>query len=142
MSKETNVGELEKSVALFNKGDLEGYLETLYSPDVALHFLPPGLPPGYEGGRLFYSGFLTGFPGAQLHLDDIVGDDDHLAVRFHVDLTHTGEFNGIPPTGKSAVLTGIRIMRYEDGLCAECWSESDFMGLMQQLGVLPAPDAG
>jgi predicted ester cyclase len=53
-------------------------------------------------------------------------------------MTHEGEFNGIPPTGKRVTLPGIRIMRFAGDKVIECWSESDLMGLMQQLGVIPA----
>jgi predicted SnoaL-like aldol condensation-catalyzing enzyme len=129
---------LENARQKFNQGDVEGYLNELYRPDVTLHYLPPGLPPGYEGARLFYGGFLAGFPDAQLVFDETVVEGDRVAIRFHVDMTHQGEFNGIPPTGKRVSLAGMTVMRFVDGKVAERWSESDFMGLLQQLGVMPA----
>jgi predicted SnoaL-like aldol condensation-catalyzing enzyme len=129
---------LENARQKFNQGDVEGYLNELYRPDVTLHYLPPGLPPGHEGARLFYGGFLAGFPDAQLVFDDTISEGDRVAVRFHVDMTHQGEFNGIPPTGKRGSLAGMTVMRFVDGKVAERWSESDFMGLLQQLGVMPA----
>ena len=129
---------LENAREKFNQGDLEGYLSILYDPNVILHFLPPGLPPGYAGAELFYGGFMAGFPDAQLHFDDIVIEGDKMVVRFHLDMTHQGDFNGIPATGKRVTFGGIRIMRFAGDKVIECWSESDFMGLMQQLGVIPA----
>jgi len=44
---------------------------------------------------------------------------------------------GIPPTGKQVTMTGITILRFAGGKCVERWSEADFLGLLQQLGVVP-----
>lgn len=54
--------------------------------------------------------------------------------------THTGEFFGIPPTGKSVTFSGMHLMRIADGKIAEHWGNNDDLGLMRQLGVVPAPD--
>ena len=56
--------------------------------------------------------------------------------------THTGEFQGIPPTGKQVTMGGISINRFAEGKLAEHWSQFDSLGLMQQLGVVPAPEQG
>jgi predicted ester cyclase len=141
MATTNNNDTLCEATQQFNSGDLESYLTTLYARDAMLHFLPPGLPPGRDGARLFYSGFLAGFPDAQLWLDDTIIENDVMAVRYHMTATHTGPFNGIPATGKSVEFGGITIMRWQDGKVIERWSETDFMGLLQQLGVIPAPDS-
>ncbi len=138
MSK--NLDALNSAREKFNQGDIEGYLTTLYAPDVVAHFLPPGLPGGYEGLRMFYSGFLASFPDARLEFDEIISENDRLAVRYHLNMTHTGDFNGIPATGKQATINGTTIMRFSQGKVVERWSESDFLGLLQQLGVIPAPN--
>ena len=105
-----------------------------------LHFLPPGLPPGLEGGRLFYGGFLAGFPDAHLSADDIIVENNKVAVRFTLQGTHQGEFMGIPPTNKRITLSGITILRFEGDKVVERWSEADNLGMMQQLGVIPASE--
>jgi predicted ester cyclase len=46
---------------------------------------------------------------------------------------------GIPPTGKQATVTGISIGRVVNGKIVESWSNFDALGMMQQLGVVPAP---
>lgn len=142
MSAPMNQATVEIARQHFNAGEIEAYLTTLYAPDCNAHFLPPGLPQGHTGLRLFYSAFIAGFPDAQLHFDDILSDGDDLAVRYHLDATHRGDFNGIPATGKRISITGITIMHFVDGKVVERWSESDFMGLMQQLGAVPALAAG
>ncbi len=138
MSTDTNIAVLETARQHFSAGDIAAYLTTLYAPDTAAHFLPPGLPPGFAGLELFYGAFHTGFPDAQLHFDDVVAEGDKLAVRYHIAATHSGEFNGIPATGKPVSIGGATIMRFVDGKVVERWSQSDFLGLMQQLGVVPA----
>ena len=52
--------------------------------------------------------------------------------------THTGEFQGIPATGKAIRMTGTDIDRIVDGKIVECWAHLDELGLMQQLGVVGA----
>lgn len=138
MSKATNQAILEQARHYFNAGDLESYITTLYAPDAIAHFLPPGLPQGRAGLRLFYGAFLTGFPNVQLYFDDIIAEGETLAVRYHVEGAHLGEFNGIPATGRQMAISGITILCFEHGKVIERWSESDFLGMMQQLGVIPS----
>ena len=52
--------------------------------------------------------------------------------------THKGELKGIPPTGKRVTITGIIISRFENGREVEAWEESNTLGLMQQIGAVPA----
>lgn len=133
-----NQQALVNAVEKLNQGDIESYLNILYAPNVTLHFLPPGSPQGHEGGRLYYTGILAGFPDVTLVIDDVLEEGDRLAIRIHVDMTHTGDFNGIPPTGKRVSLSAITMLRFENGKVAERWTEANFMGLMQQLGVIPS----
>lgn len=60
------------------------------------------------------------------------------ACRFVVTGKHTGPFQGMPPTGKEFTLPGITILRFSGERCVERWSQADFLGLLQQLGALPA----
>jgi predicted ester cyclase len=53
--------------------------------------------------------------------------------------THEGEFQGIPPTGRQVAATGVGIGRIQDGRIAEAWAAYDALGVMQQLGAIPAP---
>lgn len=137
MSVETNKALLMRAVELFSAETLEQYL-AIYHPDARLHFLPPGLPGGREGARLFYQMFLKAFPDARVTADTVLGEGDLLAERFTVTGTHRGEFQGIPPTGRPVRITGITILRFENGQIVERWSEADFLGLLQQIGAVPA----
>ena len=60
-----------------------------------------------------------------------------MVERFTESGTHQGEFFGIPPTGEHITTTGINIFRIENGKIVELWANSDDLGVMQQLGVIP-----
>ena len=137
MSKDVMLKTLDEAGGYFNSGDLEGYISTLYAPNVNFHYFPPELPQGRAGAHLYYGAFLQGFPDAAFYLDDIVFEGDKLTLRYHLMATHLGEFNGIPATNTRISFNGITILRWEDGQVVERWNEADFMGLLQQLGVVP-----
>jgi predicted ester cyclase len=130
---------IEEARQKFNDGDIDGYVETLYAPDASFHYFPPGLPHGHVGARMFYGGLIAAFPDAHLAINETVVEGDLLSARFGLEMTHQGEFQGIPPTGRRVTMTGITIMRFANGKVVERWSENDLMGLLIQLGAMPAP---
>jgi steroid delta-isomerase-like uncharacterized protein len=78
------------------------------------------------------------FPDLQITIDDLIAEGDKVVTRWTALGTHKGEFAGIPPTGKRGVVTGIDINRIVDGKLVECWTNSDDLGLLQQLSAIPA----
>jgi len=80
---------------------------------------------------------IAAFPDINVTIDDIIAEGDRVVVRMHTSGTQKGEFRGIPPTGKTAVITEMSIYRISEGKIAEAWVVSDWLGLMQQLGVIP-----
>lgn len=80
---------------------------------------------------------LDAFPDVRYDIDDMVAEGDKVATRWTMTATHKGEFNGIPPTNKQVVLTGVSIDRLMEGSCAETWQFYDALGFMQQLGAIP-----
>ncbi len=103
------------------------------------HSFPPGLPPGREGLKAFISAFHTAFPDGHLSVDHMIDSGDTVATRLTFRGTHTGDFMGIPPTGKKVTVPALDMARYADGKLVEHWGGPDQMSLMQQLGVIPAP---
>jgi predicted ester cyclase len=133
----SNSAIMKRAMSFFAPDTLETYLQ-FYHPEVRLHSLPPGLPPGVEGARIFYSQFLEAFPDARLVADDVFESGDRIACRYTVTGTHMGEFMGVRATGKRVSITGITIVRMEDGRCVERWTEANLLGLLQQLEAVPA----
>lgn len=66
--------------------------------------------------------------------------DDRVVARWTGTGTHNAELNGIPPTGRSVRVPAVHLFRIEGGKIAEQWVVWDTLGLMQQLGVVPAPE--
>jgi predicted ester cyclase len=132
-----NKAALERAIERWNAGDLEGYLQ-LYDPGVTLHGVP-GVQPGLDSVRGFYQGFVAALPGCQLSIEGVVSEGDQVACRFTVRGTHQGELMGVPATGKDVTVPGITIMRFVNGKCIERWNQADFLGMLQQIGAIPAP---
>jgi len=92
-----------------------------------------------EGHSAFGVAFYTGFPDIYHTIDDIVAEDDRAVVRFTLRGTHTGNFMGIPATGKRIEVSAIAFQRIVDRKVVGLQAEFDQVGLLQQLGVIPAP---
>lgn len=84
--------------------------------------------------------FEAAFPLYELIAEDMIAEGDRVAVRATVRGTHQGEFSGIPATGRRVEIPVFLIYRLEDGLIVEHWIQADVLGLLQQLGALPAPN--
>jgi steroid delta-isomerase-like uncharacterized protein len=102
---------------------------------------PGGWPHGPEALKMVAQMYRTAFPNLIFTVEDQVAEGDRVATRWTARGTHQGPLNDIPPTGKSATVTGISIERYEDGKIIESYVNWDFMGLLQQIGVISMPDA-
>jgi predicted ester cyclase len=100
---------------------------------------PPGLPPGPEGHKQFGLLYFTAFPDIRATIEDMVAEGDKVVIRWKVQGTNTGSMFGMPATNRSATFTGITINRIEGSRIAEQWVNFDALGMMQQLGVVPAP---
>jgi steroid delta-isomerase-like uncharacterized protein len=112
-------------------------LDEYFSPRLTDHALPPGLPAGRDGRKMFASALLAAFPDLHVQLEDMVAEGEKVVTRYTVQGTHSSDLMGIPATGKQVSVGGIAIDRFEDGQSVEHWEIFDQMGLMQQLGVIP-----
>ncbi len=102
------------------------------------HSFPPGLPPGREGLKVFISAFHAAFPDGHLSVDQMVAEGDTVATHLTFRGTHTGDFMGIPSTGKQVAVPALDMARFANGKLVEHWGGPDQMSLMQQLGVIPS----
>ncbi len=104
-------------------------------------YYDPGAPPsvGHEGQKRRTAALLTAFPDPQFELHELIGEGDQVVVRWTFRGTHQGPFGPIPATGKEISMSGITIYTLRDGKIAEARSSFDQMGMMQQLGAMPAP---
>jgi steroid delta-isomerase-like uncharacterized protein len=87
--------------------------------------------------KAFNTMITAAFPDITATIDDVIAEGDRVVVRMTTSGTHKGEFRGIPPTGKTAVIIEMSIYRISEGKIAEGWFLSDMLGLMQQIGAIP-----
>jgi steroid delta-isomerase-like uncharacterized protein len=125
---------------IFNGGKLD-LADELYTPEYVLH--DPSLPEdlhGPEGLKQYAAMNLGAFPDVRVSVEDQIAEGDMVVTRWTATGTHTGELLGIPPTGRRIEISGITINRFSGGRIAEDWYQSDDLGMMQQLGVIPSPE--
>lgn len=125
------------AVERWNAGDLDGYLQ-LYAEDVRLHgYTPEAMDK--TAVRAFYEGIFTAFPGCRLALHETIVAGDRLTCRFTLSGRHDGPFLGVPGTGTTIALPGITVLRFVGERCVERWSCADMLGVLVQIGAVPAP---
>ena len=123
---------------ILNKGNL-ALIDELFSPDYVDHNPVPGIAAGSEGLKQMFAMFRSAFSDLRITVEDLIAEDDKVVGRVAARGTHRGELMGIAATGKQIDMGEIHIFRVVGGKAAEHWGISDDMGMMQQLGVLPAP---
>jgi steroid delta-isomerase-like uncharacterized protein len=113
--------------------------DELLGPGYVNHLLPPGTPAGQGGEQALFYMFYGAFPDFSITINDLVAEGDKVAARWTFHGTNTGEFQGMPPTGRKASFDATNVFRLSGGKIVENWPIMDQMGLMQQLGVVPTP---
>lgn len=125
----------EGMLEALSTGNLDSLLDTV-DPDCV--FDMPGMPSTVEGMRHMLPAFHTAFPDMNVTLGELIAEGDKVAYRLTVTGTHTGEFMGIPATGKRITMTETHIDQIANGKVVRHDGDTDQLGLMQQLGVIPA----
>jgi steroid delta-isomerase-like uncharacterized protein len=140
MSTDENKAIMQRYFAeAWNRGDL-AVLDEIVSPTYINHNpAVPGLPPGPEGLKPILAAFRQAFPDLHYTVELLIAEGDIVVTRWTLRATHLGEFMGIPATTKPINVTGMQVERIIDKKITEHWRQSDDLGLMQQLGVLPVP---
>jgi predicted ester cyclase len=135
-----------------NKALVREWLQAVDTGDVAVvdkylgsgfidHNPPPfqGPDTGVQGAKDAFSYALGAFSNFRHEIEEQFVDGDRVISRITGYGTHTGDFLGIPPTGKEVRMEGIAIHRVVDGQLVEHWAQVDAAGLLMQLGAMPAP---
>jgi steroid delta-isomerase-like uncharacterized protein len=122
---------------VFNNRNLAA-LDDFYAPNHIDHTLPPGLPVGPEGTKQAIATMLEGFPDLHISIEDMIAEGDKVVIRFTTHGTQQGTLGGIPPTNKQVAISTIEITRIAEGKIVEDWGLDDRLGMLQQLGLVPA----
>lgn len=112
--------------------------DELFSADATAPDLPQ-LPPGPMGTKIVAQMFLGAFPDLHMTIEDMVAEEDRVAVRFTETATHTGDFMGVPASGKSVKFSEMAFLTVKNGKITSSWYNVDILSIMQQIGAIPGP---
>ena len=84
--------------------------------------------------------FRGAFPDIKLVVEDILGAEDKVVVRWSAKMTHSGDALGIAATDKTVRSRGISIARIARGKIVEGWDNWDQLGMLEQLGAYTPPE--
>lgn len=114
-------------------------IDELVASDYVNHDFPQEAP-GREGFKQTIAMFNTAFPDGEMIVEDQIAEGNKVVTRGVWKGTHKGAFMGVEATGKRVSLPYIDIWTIKDGQGHENWVQLDMMGLMQQMGAVPAPE--
>lgn len=115
-------------------------LDELAVEDYVEHDPFPGQGNGRSDLKARAKLILGAFDPYRFIVEDAIGEADKVVVRWTATGTHSGNFMGIPPTGRQFTIAGIDIHAVRGGRMAEHWHVVDQLALMQQLGIIPQPE--
>jgi len=141
MSSAENKAIVSRMFAELDRGNL-GIIDELVAPEYREHVAGGQEIVGPAGLKQFITQFATAFPDLHLVAEDMVAEQDKVVTRFTLQGTHRGELMGIMPTDKRVSVPVILISRLANGKFVEDWENIDQLGLLQQLGMIPAPSHG
>ena len=116
---------------------LSDTVDQLFDANVVLHDPTPVQVGGAQVLKETFAGLLRAFPDLHVSVKDMIEEGDKVVCRSSVTVTHTGEYMGLPATGKTVTFSEIFIFRFASGLVAEVWGIVDGVAQMKQLGMLP-----
>jgi len=124
---------------VWNQGR-EDLIDEMRAPDAVATGLGESVAEsrGTREFKIFYRNLRAAFPDLRVTVEDIVAENDKVAVRITLEGTHIGDALGVPPTGNRVRYGGITMARIAGGKIVEAWNNLDQLALLQQVGALPA----
>jgi predicted ester cyclase len=116
--------------------------DEILTPDSQVHDAhAPDIPPGPNGYKGYAKQFMDAFSDMTVSIEDLLAEGDKVVARWKTEGRHTGALGPLPATGRTVSFTGTDVYRLRNGNLAEAWTNFDRLGLMQQLGAIPAEAA-
>jgi len=120
---------------LWNKGNYD-ICDEVFAANCSFH--DPSFPiNGIAGMKQQARDLRAAQPDLHLDVQDVLADEDLTAARWTCGGTARGEFRGMPATGKTYVMTGMTIDKWQGDRVVEEWTTYDLLGALQQLGIIP-----
>ena len=124
---------------IINNGTLDLINDTNFDTNITLVTSPENVI-GIENFKAYYANFITGFSDVKFTMIDVFGQADKIVKHWNFSGTHTGDFFGIPASGKSVNVDGVTLVKMKNGKIAQEQDFMDNMVFMQQLGLLSNPE--
>ncbi len=123
---------------VLNKGNMKTFDE-LFADNYKMHNMPvPNIPSTKDGFRKLVLATRKAFPDVHVHIEDLVADNDFAVFHDKVEATSKDDFFGVPANGKRLAWTEIHFLKVSGGRIVEHWTNFDQLGILQQLGAIPA----
>lgn len=124
---------------IINKGQIEQINSENFATDITLVTSPENIV-GIDSFKAHYQNYLTGFSDVSFTILDVFGQNDKIVKNWNFKGTHTGDFFGIPATGKMVDIDGVTLVKMKNGKIAQEQDFMDNMLFMTQLGMLSNPE--
>lgn len=142
-----NDAKVDKNIKMYsnvwdeivNNGKLDLINNTNFDENITMIYSPENIV-GIDNFKDYYSNFITGFSDIKFTVIDIFGQDDKIVKHWNFIGTHTGDFFGIPATGKTVNIEGATIAKMKDGKIAQEHDFLDNMVFLQQLGIVSSSE--
>lgn len=111
-----------------------------FAPEYHAHATDPAHDVyGPDGHAEFIINFRNAFPDVRVNVHHLIAEDDLIVAHMSWTGTHLGPYQGMPATGRTISVEVVGISRFEGDMIVEAWGVVDMLGMLQQLGMLPAP---
>ncbi len=139
---EQNKAIARRALEVFGNGDLDA-LDELVGERAVDHDTqnPHADILGPEGVKRTVAMYRAAFSDLRITVEDQIAEGDKVVNRWTAKGTQDGDLPSLPATGRTNTVTGISIDRIEDGKIVESWGNWDTLGMLQQLGAMPAAAA-
>jgi steroid delta-isomerase-like uncharacterized protein len=134
---ESNKQLSRRFTGLFSTDDTS-LADDVFTDDVVFHGLGGGALHGIDATKHFIASYRAAFPDALSTVEDQVAEGAKVVTRWRARGTHAGPLGDLPATGRPFDVGGITIERVEGGRIAEVWVARDELGLLRQIGAMPA----
>ncbi|WP_299527304.1 ester cyclase [uncultured Lutibacter sp.] len=121
---------------IINKGEIDKINDTNFDKKITLITEPENMV-GIQGFKDYYQNFLTGFSDITFTIIDVFGQGDKIVKHWNFKGTHSGEFFGIPASGKKVDIDGVTLVKMKDGKIAQEQDFMDNLAFYEQLGLIP-----
>lgn len=121
------------ALRLLDEGDVDG-VDRVFASDVLDHDPTPGVPEGIEGERALFAAVVAGFDGIRHEVEyQARTGDGWVVTAWRMTGRHTGDFLGVPATGRPVDFKGIDVQRVRDGKIVEHRHVEQLLQLVQQV---------